>query len=162
MNPKDRIGITKVPLSLLPPVPKAHTAMALLEGRLKYGLWNWRQEKVAASVYLDAAMRHISDWADLEEEAADSGVHHLGHACACLFIIMDAQRCGNLIDDRAKSGSNCSKLFTELTETVKALYAKHGQDVPATPSLASMIDMGSDDMLTEKERKAQSDSNFSG
>jgi len=135
MNPKDRIGVTKVPLSLLPAAPQAHTALALLDGLLKYGRWNWREEKVAASVYIDACRRHIEDWNDREECAGDSGVHHLGHACACLFIIMDAQQTGNLIDDRAKVGSKCSELFIELIDTVKSLYAKHGKEVPSTQPL---------------------------
>lgn len=134
-NPKDRIGVTKVPLTLLPPTPQAHTAMALLDGLLKYGRWNWRKEKVAASVYLDACRRHIEDWNDREECAEDSGVHHLGHACACLFIIMDAQQCGNMIDDRAEVPGYCSKLFTELSEKVKTLYEARGESFPDTPPI---------------------------
>jgi len=135
INPKDRIGITKVPLSLLPPAPQAHTALALLDGLIKYGRWNWREEKVSASVYLDACKRHLEDWNDGQQCAADSGVHHLGHAAACLFIVMDAEQCGNLIDDRASVSSGCEELFTELIATVKKLYARHQKAVPATPAL---------------------------
>ena len=43
---------------------------------------------------------HLNAWAEGEEAAPDSGVHHLGHARACLGILLDAQETGNLIDDR--------------------------------------------------------------
>lgn len=134
-NPKDRIGISKVPLGLLPPAPQAHTAMAMLDGMLKYTRWNWRRESVSVSVYIDAARRHIEDWVDREECAPDSGVHHLGHACACLFILMDAQRCGKLVDDRPEVSSEASKLFEELSAKVKEMYARRGQEFPDTPPI---------------------------
>lgn len=132
-NPKDRIGITKVPLGLLPPAPQAHTSLALLDGAKKYGRWNWRSESVAASVYIDACLRHLSDWVDGEEEAEDSKVHHLGHAAACLFIIMDAQQCGNLVDDRPKVPSGASTLFSTLVAVIKHIYQRHGENIPSTP-----------------------------
>jgi hypothetical protein len=141
-NPKDRIGITKVPLGLLPPAPQAHTALALLDGAIKYGRWNWREESVAASVYIDACLRHIADWVDGQEQAEDSKVHHLGHAAACLFIIMDAQQRGNMIDDRTPHSTQCAELFTKLIDTVKHLYEKNNQLVPQTPSLAEAKTVG--------------------
>lgn len=99
-NPKTRFGMLKVPLGLIPATAKAHVASAFRDGAIKYGPANWRTSKVSASVYLNAAHRHIDLWQDGEEIAEDSGVHHLAHAAACLMIILDAQANGALNDDR--------------------------------------------------------------
>jgi hypothetical protein len=99
-NPKDILGAQKVSLSYLPPVAVLHAAHALMNGASKYGPYNWRDKAVRASIYVDACERHLNAWFDGEEEAADSGVHHLGHAIACLAILLDAQETGNLVDDR--------------------------------------------------------------
>jgi hypothetical protein len=104
-NPKDRIGATKVDLSLLPPAGLIHGAHAFMDGAAKYGPYNWREKKVLARVYVAAAMRHMADWLDGEEVAEDSGVHHLGNAIACCAILLDAQETGNLIDNRPVKGS---------------------------------------------------------
>jgi len=71
-----------------------------MNGADKYGPYNWRGNAVIASIYVDAAMRHLMQWFEGEEEAGDSLVHHLGHAIACCAILLDAQTTGNLIDDR--------------------------------------------------------------
>ena len=75
----------------------------MMDGARKYGPYNWRDNAVLARVYIAAAKRHLAYWAAGEETAKDSGVHHLGHAIACLAILLDAQATGNLGDDRAKS-----------------------------------------------------------
>lgn len=116
-NPKDLLGSKKVPLGQVCPVAMAHESCAMLDGDLKYGYRNWRQKNVQARIYLDAALRHIQSWAEMEETASDSGVHHLGHARACLGILLDAQENGNLIDDRAKGVF--SKVSERLAEWVK-------------------------------------------
>lgn len=103
LNPKDKIGATKVPYSHIPATGLAHQAMAHGDGTRKYGLYNWREIGVQASEYVSAAMRHIEAWFNGEETAPDSGIHHLGHAAACLNIIMDCQEIGNLKDDRPPS-----------------------------------------------------------
>lgn len=101
-NPKDLVGATKVPLGLVPSSAKAHMAAALRDGARKYGPYNWRDHPVKATVYLDAAERHIDAYRNGEMNAGDSGQHHLGHAMACLAILLDAQESGNLIDDRPR------------------------------------------------------------
>ena len=90
VNPKDALGAAKVPLSLVPPSAVIHCAEAFRNGAEKYGPYNWREKDVKASIYVDAALRHIYSWFDGEECAQDSGVHHLGHAMACLAILIDA------------------------------------------------------------------------
>lgn len=103
-NQKDLLGIKKPPVSLIPAAALLHEAMAMKNGAEKYGAFNFRQKKVQAMIYADAAFRHLLAWIDGEEAAADSGVHHLGHARACLAILLDAQACGNLVDNRPSTG----------------------------------------------------------
>lgn len=104
-NPKDLLGIKKPHTFLVPPALSVHVARAMEDGARKYGPYNWRQNKVLASIYLSAAERHIKAWQDGENNAKDSGVHHLGHAAACLAILLDAEATGNLIDDRPTPGA---------------------------------------------------------
>ena len=104
-NPKSAFGMKKPPLHLIPPVALAHEAMAMANGAEKYGAYNWRENSVASTVYVRAAMSHLLAWLDGEECAPDSDVHHLAHARACLGIILDAQEGGNLIDDRPLPGA---------------------------------------------------------
>jgi hypothetical protein len=116
-NPKDRVGLTKPPLDLIPPVALIHCARALGNGAVKYGPYNWRDEKVSARIYVAACMRHLGSWLDGEENASDSGVHHLGHALACLAILLDAQSLEQLSDDRPKPGK-ASQVLAEFTQTL--------------------------------------------
>jgi hypothetical protein len=101
-NPKDVLAASeqRVLLHLIPSPALAHAAQALMDGARKYGPYNWREEGVSAVTYISATMRHLRDWLDGEEVAADSQVHHLGHAMACLAIILDAIEIKNLVDDR--------------------------------------------------------------
>lgn len=114
-NPKDLLGIKKPPLNLFPPAALIHGAMAMGNGAAKYGPYNWRKNKVIASIYVAAAMRHLASWYDGEEVADDSGVHHLGHTLACIAIILDAYETGNLVDDRPEAGAS-AHLIVKLTK----------------------------------------------
>lgn len=87
-------------------------------GEVKYGPYQFRQTTVEASVYIAACLRHIELWADGEEKAPDSGAHHLGHAIAGLAILLDAQAYGNLIDDRAKTGT-LSGVIDNILEEIR-------------------------------------------
>lgn len=105
-NPKDLLGIKKVQLNLVPASSIIYQALAMEDGSRKYGSFNWRSNKVIASIYVAAAMRHLLAWNDEREElAADSGKPHLGHALACIGIIVDALETGNLVDDRPLPGA---------------------------------------------------------
>lgn len=107
MNPKDAIAARKPQLHLVPPASIIREAQAMENGAAKYGPFNWRHEdrKVNASVYVGACLRHLLSWFDGEEVADDSGVHHLGHAKACLGILLDAMETGHMIDDRPPTGA---------------------------------------------------------
>jgi hypothetical protein len=100
-NPKSLQGAKKYSLRYLPLPANIAVNRAFEDGATKYGPANWREKGVAASVYIDAALRHINQWYDgHQDDASDSGIPNLGHAMACLAIILDAQHCGTLTDDR--------------------------------------------------------------
>ena len=119
-NPKDKIGRAKVSTYVASSIGRLQTAFAMMDGATKYGPYNYRDTPVSATIYLDACNRHIEQWQDREEYAEDSKAHHLGHACACLFIIMDAQANGTLIDDRPKTRGQVVRLIKKLNSLTLA------------------------------------------
>lgn len=104
INPKDALGLAKVDLSVIPPSAELHLASAMMDGAVKYGPFNWRDNAVIGRVYVAAARRHLLQYLDGEDIDPVSGVHHLGHAMACCAILLDAQETGNLDDNRPKKG----------------------------------------------------------
>lgn len=114
-NPKSQYGIMKPPMHLVPPAAKIYLAEGFRDGASKYGPYNWRENEVAASVYIGAAHRHIDMWWDGEELAEDSNTHHMAHAMSCLAIIVDAMETGNLVDDRPLPGI-AADLIKRLTK----------------------------------------------
>jgi hypothetical protein len=113
-NPKDLIGDTKPQLHLVPSPALVSLAKVMELGAKKYGAYNWRQNKVRATVYISAAMRHITSALDGEEVDPESGQSHYAHAAACMAILLDARATGNLIDDRPTPGCT-ARLIKELT-----------------------------------------------
>jgi len=118
-NPKDLLGMKKVNLHLVPPASILYQALAMEDGAVKYGPYNWRQNKVIATIYIDAAQRHLLQWLDGEENASDSGKPHLAHALACIGIIVDALETGNLVDNRPTPGS-MSRLIAKFEKKTQA------------------------------------------
>jgi dTDP-D-glucose 4,6-dehydratase len=114
-NPKSVFGVKKPPLCLVPSTAVIHAAMAFKDGAKRYGPYDWREKTVSAMVYLHAAERHQKLYLDGEDIDPISGVHHLGHAIACLSIILDAAEVGNLIDDRPPSAPT-GDLLRRLSE----------------------------------------------
>lgn len=114
-NPKDLVGITKPQLDLIPPASLVYQAIAMQDGAQKYGPFNWREKKIQASIYYAAALRHLAQWYDGEENAEDSKKPHLAHAIACIGILIDAIETGNVIDNRPTPGaaSNVIKKWTK-------------------------------------------------
>lgn len=104
-NPKTVLGVTKPSLSKAPPAAMLYMALAFMDGAYKYGAYNWRSKKVTASIYVDAAMRHLQAWFDGEELAEDSKLPHLAHVLACVAILVDAKENAVLVDDRPPPGS---------------------------------------------------------
>lgn len=100
-NPKDAVGIRKVPLSTLPWRVLWRVGLAMLEGAAKYGRHNYRAAGVRASVYFDAVVsRHIGPWWEGQDIDPDSNLHHLDKAIAALMVLRDSMLQGNWVDDR--------------------------------------------------------------
>lgn len=133
-NPKDAISTSKLPLSLVPATAIAYASIAHLNGALKYGAWNWRVAGVRASIYLDAAQRHITRWQN-GEEFDEEGVAHLASALACLNILIDARECGKLTDDRPPS-LDYGHTITALTAKVSDLRKIHAGRAPRNYTIA--------------------------
>jgi hypothetical protein len=99
-NPKDSMGIKKVPFSAIPSEVIAELGIAMMEGALKYGRHNYRVVGVRASVYYDAFLRHVTAWWEGEDIDPVSGEHHLIKAMACITVVKDSINRGNWVDDR--------------------------------------------------------------
>jgi hypothetical protein len=99
-NPKDAVGVKKVPFSTVPAPVIAEVGLALLEGARKYGRHNYRSCGVRASVYYDAIFRHITSWFEGEDIDEDSGLSHVTKAIACLVVLRDSMLLENWVDDR--------------------------------------------------------------
>ena len=101
-DPKGEAGKKKAPLNLLPPYALEQCSWVHKLGSEKYGPYNWRKTGVCASTYVAAIMRHLNAWRDGEDLDPESGISHIAHvACSC-NILLDADYCGTLQDDRNK------------------------------------------------------------
>lgn len=100
INPKDRCGVKKIPLGLCSPRARIEWAKVMAQGAEDYGEYNWRIKKVRLSIYLDAIDRHCMAMQDGEMIDPKSQCSHAGHVMACGSIIIDAEACGALVDDR--------------------------------------------------------------
>ena len=99
-NPKDAIGSKKLPLHLVPDTLTIMACPSFLEGSLKYGQFNWRVYGVRLSVYISALERHLKKYKNGEDRDPNTLVHHLSSVIACSAIILDAEGCDMLTDDR--------------------------------------------------------------
>ena len=124
-NPKTRAGgMNKLGMHLIPPTALAHVALAFTDGGLKYQPYNWRQEKITASVYYGAMLRHIFAWWEGEDLAEDSGAHHLAHAICCMMMILDTMDTDMLQDNRPPTNGRFSALSSRLSEEMPDLRAR--------------------------------------
>jgi hypothetical protein len=115
-NPKTVYGMRKPSMACVPPVALLHLSKAMMNGRDKYGLMNWRENYISASIYYDAAMRHLISWYDGETMDPESGVHHLGHVMACCAILLDGELLGKLNDNRQSTSGTFPALCREMAK----------------------------------------------
>ena len=128
-NPKDAIGIRKVPYSTLPTPVLAEVGVAMLEGAIKYGRHNYRVIGVRASVYYDAVVaRHLGAWWEGEDVDDESGISHLSKAIAGLMVLRDAQIRGKMVDDRPVGTKGFIK---ELNKKVAEMMDRLPEPLPA-------------------------------
>lgn len=126
-NPKDAIASNKIGMHLVPSTLTAHAALAFTEGAVKYGAYNWRASGIRASVYKSALQRHIESWWNGEDADPKTGVPHLANALACIGIILDAELCGKLTDDRpppADVGALIRGLEAKVAH-LKEIFSEH-------------------------------------
>ncbi len=129
-NPKDAVGIAKVPWSTVPLRVVAEIGLAMLEGALKYGRHNYRVAGVRASVYFDAFNRHTAAWWEGQDVDPASGLSHITKAIASLVVLRDSMLQGNWVDDRPPKVAN-EDWIEELNTKAKALLEKYPNPVQA-------------------------------
>ncbi len=119
-NPKDIIGIKKAPLSTLSCPVLYEMGLGMLEGARKYGRHNYRAMGVSATVYYDAALRHIMAWWEGEDLDLDSGLNHITKALTALMVLRDSMLMGNWVDDRPiRNPINMSKLNKKAAAVIE-------------------------------------------
>ena len=151
-NPKTAIGVTKVPLHLVPPSAKHYLAEALADGAKKYTPYNWRRAAISSSVYVAAMQRHIDAYWDGEDKAADSGVHHLAHAMACCALLLDAMSIGKLHDDRPPKGESPALHLRYFGEHCPVTVPPRRAATPSSRGdLGALIDAGMVELSPEGE-----------
>lgn len=128
-NPKDAIGVTKSPLSVLPMQVVYEAALGMYEGALKYGAFNYRVAGVRASVYYDAVNRHLNQWFEGEDIDPDSGLSHITKAITTLMVMRDAMLNDKFNDDRPPKVLDSSWMIN-YNAKVKELQAKYPNPVP--------------------------------
>lgn len=99
-NPKTQYGEQKPKVSSTPTLAIREMGKVFELGAKKYGRYNWRLHTVSATVYYDAAQRHLMAWFEGEDIDPESGVNHLAHVMACMAILLDAEERGKLNDNR--------------------------------------------------------------
>lgn len=124
-NPKDFMGADKIPFHLWPETATILGALALLDGACKYGRSNFRAVGVRASIYYDAARRHMNKWFEGQDIDPDSGLPHLAHTLACIAILIESSEKGNLTDDRMVEGAYLDMVdkYTSMVPIIKANHA---------------------------------------
>ena len=147
-NPKEAIGMSKPPTSVLPwpvlmqvgrarsdgrvpalaalHVPTLYlVALGLAEGALKYGRHNYRVVgSILASVYFDATGRHIDALLVGQDTDPDSGLYHGIKAICSTVVLYDAILKGTFNDDRPPKQSY---LFVDDCEGDDTLLTYCGQ-----------------------------------
>ena len=128
-NPKDAMGVAKVPLSTVSAPVLGELGLAMMEGALKYGRHNYRVSGVRASVYYDAALRHLTSFYEGEDIDPVSQLPHIVKVMACMAVLRDSQIQGNWVDDRPpKSPPGWQE---KLNEHAKWLLVQYPSPVPA-------------------------------
>jgi len=123
-NPKDAVGVRKAPISTVSNGVMLELGLAMLEGARKYGRHNYRIKGVRASVYHDAAFRHLTAWWDFGQDIdPDSGLNHIIKAIASLMVLRDAMMVKKWVDDRPPSLP--IELLAEFNKKAAAIVDKH-------------------------------------
>ena len=134
-NPKDAIGISKVPLSTVSAPVLLEIGLGMAEGAIKYGRHNYRTIGVRASVYYDAAMRHLMSWWEGEDLDPDSGLSHISKCIASLVVLRDAMIMSKMTDDRPPAAPK--EFMNNLNAAMKLVLKKYEGKEHVKPYLES-------------------------
>ena len=141
-NPKDIMGIMKGYLSVVPMGVIYELGLAMLEGALKYGRHNYRKVGIRASVYYDAAQRHMNSFWEGENTDPDSGLSHVTKAIASLVVLRDGMLMGLWEDDRPppypqgwmkQINDHAKRLIEKYPEPAEAITADKVSRDPCDP-----------------------------
>lgn len=122
-NPKQALGDKKPPVHLIHPIAALHESAALHAGKKKYGENNYIQTPVEAMTYVGAILRHTAQYASGERVDRKELVHHLGAVRACCNILLTAEACGMLIDNRPRTGDAGHAIFGPMVTYASATEA---------------------------------------
>lgn len=129
-NPKDAVGSRKWrQIACIPRRVLWEVGLALFEGVVKYGAYNYRDSGVRATVYLDAAYGHMDQWMEGEDIDGDSGVSHITKAIASLIVLRDGMMEGNFQDDRPPKHAGLDEQRVFLQQKVTELVEKYPEPV---------------------------------
>lgn len=122
-NPKEQIGLAKLPLHLWSPLASAYGSLGLLNG-MKYGYGNYKATPVLASIYIAAIKRHLSAWEEGQECDPVDGVPHFGAILANVAILLESRAVGTMVDDRQIRGGYLKEVekLTEIANSVQELH----------------------------------------
>ena len=91
----------KPDLSLIPYSALQTEAAAFGYGVGKYGRYNYMLGFDSHRL-VSAALRHVYAWQSGEDNDPETGINHLGHARACLAMLIETMERGTSIDTRYK------------------------------------------------------------
>lgn len=128
-NPKNVMGRNRLPIFSVVPFPALlEIAKAMQYGADEapnasgvpgYGRMNWREQKIEAMGYIDAATRHMARWVDGQELDKKSGAKELAHAAASLIVLIDAWVSAEVIDDRPRRAHK-SEMSSQILDTYES------------------------------------------
>jgi hypothetical protein len=157
-NAKDAVGVKKWrQFCTLPFPPLWEVGVAMLEGARKYGRHNYRAAGVRASVYVDAAMGHISQWWEGEDLDPDSGLSHITKAIATLVVMRDAMLNDMFTDDRPPK-SKLSAIRDDLQAKVEDIIKRYPDAKEPFLATEKMLDM--DKVAVACDKLASKDLDF--
>lgn len=129
-NPKDRVGVSKPPMSVVPTLVLMEVGVAMLEGCKKYGAFNFRGVGVRGSIYYDATMRHLMAWWEGQDIDPDSGLNHITKAITSLVVLRDAMLMDKFTDDRPPRMEDLAEFLADLNAKSAKLIETYGHIQP--------------------------------
>ena len=134
-NPKQTAAAGKPTISAVPPDFEFGVGEVMHTGAVKYGRFNWREEPIKATTYLDAMRRHMLAWASGEDIDPESGRHHLYHVAASCAVVTDAMGQGTLVNDLLDTRSG---VWDQLVAELDRLEAEEARSVDAKMAEAQL------------------------